>query len=60
MNIQVNDVLKLKKTHPCGSQLWTVLRVGMDFKIQCQGCGHQVMLARRLVEKNTKELRKKA
>ncbi len=56
MNIQVNDVLKLKKTHPCGSQLWTVLRVGMDFKIQCQGCGHQVMLPRSKVEKNIRQV----
>ena len=44
MDIHVNDVLKMKKAHPCGSQEWLVLRVGMDFKMRCQGCGHEVML----------------
>ena len=40
MDIHVNDILKMKKPHPCGSQGWLVLRVGMDFKLRCQGCGH--------------------
>ena len=39
MDIHVNDVLKMKKAHPCGSQEWLVLRVGMDFKLRCEGCG---------------------
>ncbi len=56
MKIQVNDVLKLKKNHPCGSQEWLVLRVGMDFKIRCQGCGHEVMLSRSKVEKNIRKV----
>ena len=47
MDIHVGDVLKMKKNHPCGSSEWTVLRVGMDFKLRCQGCGHEVMLPRR-------------
>ena len=46
VDIHVNDVLKMKKAHPCGSQEWLVLRVGMDFKMRCQGCGHEVMLPR--------------
>ena len=46
MDIHVNDVLKMKKAHPCGSQEWLVLRVGMDFKLRCQGCGREVMLPR--------------
>jgi len=52
VEIHVNDVLKMKKTHPCGSQKWLVLRVGMDFKLRCQGCGHEVMLPRSRAEKN--------
>lgn len=56
---EVGDVVKLKKPHPCGSQEWEILRVGADFRLKCLGCGHQVMLARRLVEKNTRGLRKK-
>ena len=51
MDIHVNDVLKMKKAHPCGSQDWLVLRVGMDFKMRCQGCGHEVMLPRSKAEK---------
>ena len=56
MKIQVNDVLKLKKNHPSGSQEWLVLRIGMDFKIRCQGCGHEVMLPRSKVEKNIRKV----
>ena len=53
------DIVKLKKPHPCGSQEWEILRVGADFRLKCQGCGHQVMVSRRLVEKNTRGLIKK-
>ena len=42
--------------YPCGSQEWLVLRVGMDFKIRCQGCGHEVMLPRSKVEKNIRKV----
>ena len=55
---EVGDIVKLKKQHPCGSSEWEILRVGADFRLKCLGCGHQVMLARRLVEKNTKDLKK--
>ena len=60
MDINVGDILKLKKPHPCGSQEWEVLRVGADFRLKCTGCGHQIMIARRLVEKNIKEIHEKA
>ena len=53
------DIVKLKKPHPCGSQEWEILRVGADFRLKCQGCGHQVMVTRKLVEKNTRGLKKK-
>lgn len=58
MDINLGDIIKLKKPHPCGSQEWEVLRVGMDFRLKCMGCGHQVMLARKLVEKNIRGIRK--
>ena len=57
---EVGDIVRLKKKHPCGSSEWEILRVGADFRLKCTGCGHQIMIARRLVEKNTKDLRKKA
>ena len=57
MDIHVGDVVKLKKNHPCGSNEWEVLRVGADFRIKCLGCGHQVMIARPLLEKRIREIR---
>ena len=56
---EVGDVVKLKKPHPCGSKDWEILRVGQDFRLKCMGCGHQVMAARTMVEKNTRALKKK-
>ena len=50
MDIHVNDILKMKKPHPCGSGEWLVLRVGMDFKMRCQGCGREVMIPRSRAE----------
>lgn len=55
MDINVGDVVRLKKQHPCGSKEWEVLRSGADFRLKCRGCGHQIMIARRLLEKNVKE-----
>lgn len=56
----VGDIIKMKKPHPCGSHEWEVLRVGADFRLKCMGCSHQIMVPRRLVEKNTKQITKKA
>lgn len=56
---EVGDIVKLKKPHPCGSSEWEILRVGADFRLKCTGCGHQIMVERKLVEKNTRGLRKK-
>jgi len=56
---EVGDIVKLKKPHPCGSCEWEILRVGADFRLMCQGCGHQVMMERRMVEKNARGLTKK-
>ena len=55
---EVGDIVKLKKPHPCGSREWKILRVGADFRLECLGCGHQVMMARPLVEKSARGLRK--
>ena len=59
MEYKVGDIVKLKKPHPCGSSEWEILRVGADFRLKCLGCGHQVMIARRLVEKNTRDTGKR-
>ena len=59
MEISVGDVVKMKKAHPCGSYEWEVLRIGADFRLKCVGCGHQIMIARRVIEKNIREIVKK-
>ena len=56
MDIRVGDTLELKKQHPCGSHRWLVLRVGMDFKLRCAGCGHEMMVPRSKAEKAVKKI----
>lgn len=56
MDVQPKDIIEMKKKHPCGSNRFTVLRVGMDFKIKCNGCGHEVMAPRKSIEKSIKKL----
>ena len=58
MDFQVGDIVKLKKEHPCGNFEWEVLRIGIDFRLKCLGCGHQIMLPRKQVEKSIKNIRK--
>ena len=60
MKIEVGNIIKLKKQHPCGSKEWEILRVGADFRLKCMGCAHQVMMPRTIVEKNVKEIMEKA
>lgn len=55
---EVGDIVTLKKKHPCGSFDWEILRVGADFRLKCQGCGHQIMIERKKIEKNVKKLKK--
>lgn len=56
MDIQVGDILKMKKQHPCGSSEWEVLRIGADFRLKCMGCGHQIMIPRPKAEKNVRNV----
>lgn len=56
MEINLDDVITLKKIHPCGSSDWKVIRTGMDIRLSCLGCGRQVMLPRKQVEKSIKKL----
>lgn len=59
MDLKVGDILLLKKQHPCGSKEWEVLRTGIDFRIKCLGCNHQVMIQRKKLEKNIKQVTNK-
>lgn len=59
MDIRLNDILEMKKAHPCGkdnNKMFLVLRIGMDFKIRCLGCGHEIMLPRPKAEKNIRKI----
>lgn len=56
MNIHLNDILVMKKAHPCGEKRWKVLRTGADFRLRCLGCGHEVMVARFKAEKNIRQV----
>ena len=56
MDVRVGDTLEMKKPHPFGSRQWRVLRVGMDFRLKCLGCGHEVLLPRAKAEKGIKQI----
>ena len=56
MDIRLNDVLVMKKNHPCGEKRWLVLRTGADFRMRCLGCGHEVMQPRHKAEKNIRDV----
>ena len=56
VKFNVGDIVKMRKAHPCGSDLWQVTRTGMDFGMKCQGCGHFVMLPRVKFERMVKEV----
>ena len=53
-DLQLNDHLRLRKQHPCGSYEWIVTRLGADIGLECKGCGRRVMLTRRELAKRLK------
>jgi hypothetical protein len=53
---EVGDIVRMKKSHPCGSALWEITRTGIDFGLKCQGCGRYVMVPRVKFEKAVKEI----
>ena len=56
MDIKVNDILEMKKEHPCGGKQFLVLRAGMDFRVRCVKCDREVMVPRVKIEKNIKKV----
>ncbi len=56
MDVAVGDKIVMKKPHPCGGNTFSVLRVGMDFKIKCDTCSREIMAPRKTVEKSIKKL----
>ena len=59
LKLELGDVAKMKKAHPCGSDRWEIVRTGMDIGIKCLGCGRRVMVPRPKFEKAMKSLEPK-
>ena len=53
-DLQLNDLVRLRKPHPCGSYEWTVVRLGADIGLECTGCRHRVLLTRRELARRMK------
>lgn len=56
VHYEVGDVVKMKKSHPCGSDRWEITRTGIDFGLKCIGCGRYVLVPRPKFEKSVKEI----
>ena len=56
LELRLGDVLRLKKMHPCGNNLWEVVRLGADIGIKCRKCEHRVLLQRSYLERRVKEV----
>ena len=59
MDIRIGDILEMKKAHPCAgkdSRKFEVLRIGMDFRLRCCSCGHEIMIPRSKAEKNIRKI----
>jgi hypothetical protein len=53
-DLKINDVVRLRKPHPCGSYEWTVIRLGADIRLECRGCRRRIMLPRRELARRLK------
>lgn len=56
MKLEVGDIVTTKKNHPCGSNEFTLTRVGMDIRMKCHKCGKEVWIDRPDLEKRIKKL----
>ena len=54
-DIQLDDVIRLRKPHPCGSKDWIVVRIGADIGLKCLGCDRKILLSRREVVRRMKK-----
>lgn len=56
---ELNDVVEMKKQHPCGTNRWQIIRMGADIRIKCEGCGQLVLMPRREFERKIKKVLEK-
>jgi hypothetical protein len=52
----LNDVVEMKKQHPCGTNRWKIIRMGMDIRIKCEGCDHSVLIPRKEFSRKMKKV----
>jgi len=55
LEIHLNDIVRLRKPHPCGSSEWRVVRLGADIGLKCLGCGRRILLPRSILQRRIKE-----
>jgi len=58
-DLELNDVVRLRKAHPCGGYEWQVVRLGADIGLECLTCGHRIMLDRRALKNRMKTIVRK-
>ena len=56
LELEFGDILRLRKTHPCGGTDWQVVRLGADIGLRCQRCGRRILLARSTLERRLKQI----
>jgi hypothetical protein len=52
----LNDIVEMKKQHPCGTNRWKIIRMGMDIRIKCEGCAHSVLMPRKEFTRKLKKV----
>ena len=55
-DFSLNDIVEMKKAHPCGENKWKVIRMGMDIRIKCEGCQHSIMMPRKEFVRKLKKI----
>lgn len=55
-DLEINDVVRLRKPHPCGGYEWKVVRMGADIGIVCLKCGRRVLIPRRELARRIKTI----
>jgi hypothetical protein len=59
-NLELDDIVRLRKSHPCGSYEWKIVRLGADIGLECLRCGRRVLLPRRQLARQLKSIQPKA
>ena len=54
--LHIDDQVRLRKPHPCGSYEWKIVRLGADIGLECLRCGRRVMLPRRILSRRLKSI----